>query len=117
MFECPPNTGKINNRRVYDSENFSDRKLNLVTYLTKFKYPTMLENSERRWRKRMGEKEWAAERRRARKERERERRVACAVVAAKILFLQGEDWFVVLLLQREEFFLLVSDLRRGRGNK
>jgi hypothetical protein len=56
--------------------------------------------------KEMGEKEVAAERRRrARKERERgERRVACAVVAAKILFLQGEDRFVVLLLQREDFF-------------
>jgi len=37
--------------------------------------------------KERGEKEVAAERRRARKERERERRVACAVVAAKILLL------------------------------
>jgi hypothetical protein len=101
----PTQHRKINNRRVYDSENFSDPKPNLVTYLTKFKYPTMLENSERRWRKRMGEKEWAAERRRARKERERERRVACAVVAAKICFCREKIglWFCCC---REKIFFL-----------
>ncbi len=54
----------------------------------------------------MGEKEVVAERRRrARKEIEREREKSClCFVVAKILFLQGEDRFVVLLLQREDLF-------------
>jgi hypothetical protein len=65
----------------------------------------MLENSERRWRKKGEKKKWRLkEEGRGRRERERERRVACAVVAANILFLQGEDRFVVLLLQRGDFF-------------
>jgi hypothetical protein len=46
---------------------------------------------KKKWRQKEGEG-------RGRRERERERRVACAVVATKILFLQGEDRFVVLLL-------------------
>lgn len=66
----------------------------------------MLENSERRWRKKWEKKKWRRKEGegRGRRDIERERRVACAVVAAKILFLQGEDRFVVLLLQREDFF-------------
>jgi hypothetical protein len=53
----------------------------------------MLENSERSGRKRSG-----GRKKEKGEEGERERRVACAVFAAKILFLQGEDRFVVLLL-------------------
>jgi hypothetical protein len=51
----------------------------------------MLENSERRWRKKWEKKKWWQKEGegRGRRDIERERRVACAVVGAKIFVFAG----------------------------